>query len=168
MKRFRISIGGAMGCVLVAGLVFTLVRVESRITYSAPEGWANAARYLAVTLLVIATYRARYGTGREADWWFGFALGGWSYYVLSGDMHSQWSFPTHQPRSLIEGLPRWIVGLIPREWWDRIVIRYHLLPVFELQSYLARTVQALLVLVAASIGGLVGLVLSRRRCSPGR
>jgi hypothetical protein len=163
MKRFRISILGAMGLVLVAGLVLALVRIERRMVRTGLEGWANVARYTVVTSLVMATYRARYHKGREADWWFGFALGGWSYYLFSGDMMWQWAWPTHMPSSLVQSLPHWIVSLIPRYWMDQIVLTYSFLGVPENQSYVTRIVQALLVLSAAFVGGLVCLVLSWRR-----
>jgi hypothetical protein len=114
MKRVRISILGMMGIILVAGLVFALVRVERWMVRSSLEGSVNVARYVSVTTLVIATYRARYRKGKEADWWFGFALGGWSYYLFSGDMIWQWSWPTQMPNSLVQSLPHWIVSLIPR------------------------------------------------------
>jgi hypothetical protein len=163
MKRFRISILGVMGIILVAGLILALVRVEQRMVRSGLEGWVNVARYVCVTLLVIATYRARYRKGREADWWFGFALGGWSYYLFSGDMIWQWSWATHMPDSLVQSLLHWIVSLIPRPWMDRIVLTYSFLAVPETRSYVTRIVQALLVMFAALVGGLVCLLLSWRR-----
>jgi hypothetical protein len=163
MRRFRISILGVMGMILVVGVVLALVRVEQRMVRSGLEGWVNVARYVSMAMLVIATYRARYGKGKEADWWFGFALGGWSYYLFSGDMIWQWSWPTHMPNSLVQTLPHWIVSLIPRSWMDRIILTYSFLGVPETRSYVTRIVQALLVVFAALIGGLVCLMVSWRR-----
>src|SRR5262249_54930742 len=163
MHRFRISILGVMGIVLVAGLGLALVRVERGMVRSTVQGWANIARYVSVTLLVIATYRARYRQGREADWWFGFALGGWSYYLFSGDMIWQWAWPTHMPDSFIQSLPHWIVSLIPRNWMDKTILANSFLPVAEVRSYVTRIVQAFLVLFGSLVGGLVSLLLSWRR-----
>ncbi len=163
MKRVRFSILGAMGIILVIGLVLALVRVEQRMVRSGLEGWVNVARYVSVSMLVIATYRARYRKGREGDWWFGFALGGWSYYLFSGDMIDQWSWAARLPDSIVQSLPHWIVSLIPRYWMDCIISSYSFLPVHETRSYVTRIVQALLVLFAAFVGGLICLVLSSRR-----
>jgi hypothetical protein len=163
MKRFRISILGAMGLVLIAGLVLALMQMEQRLVSSGLEGCVNFARYVVVTSLVMATYRARYRKGRKADWWFGFALGGWSYYLFSGDMMWQWSWPTHMPNSLVQTLPHWIVSLIPRHLMDQIVLSNWFRGANESKSYVTRIVQALLVLFAAVVGGLVCLVLSWRR-----
>jgi hypothetical protein len=167
MKRHRISIRGAMGLVLATGLVFFLVRVEHRMVRSGLEAWTNVARYAVFTSLVTATYRARYQKGREANWWFGFALGGWSYYLFSDDMMWQWVWPTHMPNSLVAFLPHWAVSLIPRYWMDQIVLTYSFLAATETRSYVTRIVQALLVLSAGIVGGLVCLVLSwQRRTTP--
>jgi hypothetical protein len=156
MKRFRFSILGVMGIILVAALVLALVRVESGWVRSVPEGWAELARYLSVTILVIATYRARYRKGKEGDWWFGFALGGWSYYLFSGDMIWQWTHPTHMPDALSASLYYWVVGPFPET-----IGLFH--DPSELRFHLARIVQALLVLFAAFVGGLICMVLSSRR-----
>jgi hypothetical protein len=167
MKRFRISILGAMGLVMLAGLVLAMVRLEQRLVISSLEGWVNVARYAVVTSLVIATYRARYRKGREADWWFGFALGGWSYYLFTGDLMWQWSWPTETPNSLVQILPHWIANLIPRDWMDQMVLTHPFLAVLETQFYVTRIVQALLVMSAALVGALICLVLSwRRRATP--
>jgi hypothetical protein len=163
MKRYRISIRGAMGLVLAAGLVFFLVRVEHRVVRSGLEAWTNVARYTVFTSLLTATYRARYRKGRESDWWSGFALGGWSYDLFSGDMMWQWVWPTHMPNSLVAILPHWVVSLIPRYWMDQIVLTYSFLAATETRSYVTRIVQALLVLSAGIVGGLVCLVLSWQR-----
>jgi hypothetical protein len=152
-----------MGIILVAGLVLALVWAEQSMVRSGLEGWVNVARYASVTMLVIATYRARYQQGREADWWFGFAPGGWSYYVFSGDMIWQWAWSTHMPNSLVQSLPHWIVSLIPRYWMDHIILSYSFLAVSETRSYVTRIVQALLVMFAALVGGLVCLLLAWRR-----
>src|SRR5689334_18249141 len=85
MNRSRVSILGVMGIILVAGLGLALVRAERSLMPSALDVCTNIARYASVTILAIATYRARYRRGRAADWWFGFALGGWSYYLLYAD-----------------------------------------------------------------------------------
>jgi hypothetical protein len=143
--------------------VLALVRAEQSVVRPGLEGWVNVARYASVTMLVVATYRARFGKGREADWWFGVALGGWSYYLLTGDMIWQWAWPTHMPNSLVQSLPHRIVSLIPRSWMDRIILTYSFLAVPETQTYVTRIVQALLVLFAAIVGGLVCLLLSWRR-----
>ena len=163
MNKPRVSILGLMGIIMLAGLVLGLVRAERGMVRSGLEGWANVARYVSVAMLVIATYRARYRKGREADWWFGFALGGWSYYLFSGDMIWQWAWPTHLPNSLVQSLPHWIVTLIPRNWMDKIVLSYSFLGVPETRSYVTRIVQALLVLLVAFVGGFICSLLSWRR-----
>jgi hypothetical protein len=163
MRQFRLSILGVMGIILVAGLVLALVRAEQSMVRSGLEGWVNVARYACATMLVVATYRARYRRGREADWWFGVALGGWSYYLFSVDMIWQWAWSTHMSNSIVQSLPHWIVSLIPRYWMDRIILSYSFLGVPETRSCVTRIVQALLVMFAAFVGGLVCLLLSWRR-----
>jgi hypothetical protein len=46
---------------------------------------------------------------------------------------------------------------------DRIILTYSFLAVPETRSYVTRIVQALLVMFAAVVGGLVCMLLSRRR-----
>jgi hypothetical protein len=162
MKRIRISMLGLMGIVLVAGLLFAILRAESGMVQNSDQGWANAAGYFSFIVLVMATYRARYRNGTEGDWWFGFALGGWSYYLLSadmlfsGDVTHQWMGlvePTHKPMSLIASLPHRIVDLFPNA------------DIWVYRAYQARIAQAFLVLFAAIVGGFVSLALSWRRRS---
>ncbi len=162
MNRRRISILGLMGIVLVTGLLFAFVRAERGIVRSGLEGWANAARYLSASVLVIATYCARYRKGSEADWWFGFALGGWSYYLFSGDMIWHWDGPNLMPSSLVRSLPQWIMNLVAGKWMNKIM-SYSSVSIPETWSHLLRIVQALLVLFAALVGGSVCSVLSWRR-----
>ncbi len=163
MNRPRISILGLMGIILVAGLLFALVRIEKGIVLSGLEIWVNLARYLSITMLVIGTYRAKYRNGREADWWFGFALAGWAYCLFSGDMVWQSRWPVHLPDSLVRRLPYWIVDQIPTSWIDRIILSYSFRPAFEIRSYVTRLVQTPLLLFVASMGGFVCLMLSWRR-----
>lgn len=157
MNRPRISILGVMGIILVAGLVLALVRAERGIVSSSLEGWANLTSYLTVASLVIATYSARYRKGAAADWWFGFALGGWSYYLFAGDMIWHWAFDLHTrgPSSLVSRMPSYIVG--------DINYYYSLPPNSEVDSYLRHIAQATLVLLAAAAGGSVCLMLSRQK-----
>jgi hypothetical protein len=167
MKRYRVSIAGVMVLILVAGLVLVLVRIEQRLVSSSLEGWVNALAYATVASLVAATYRARYCRGRQGDWWFGFALGGWSYLLLSGEMMWQWSWPTHEPESLVRSLPHWIVANIPLSWMDYVVLAYSFMGADVVRSCLTRIVASLLVLFAAFAGGVICLVLCwRSRSSP--
>ncbi len=39
--------------------------------------------YLKVTLLLFASFRAKYGRGPSAAWWFGFAAFGWGHVVIN-------------------------------------------------------------------------------------
>jgi len=156
MARFRLSIRDAMGLVMGAGLVLALVRVEKAMVPFAGEGWVHFGHYLSVTILVIATYRARYENGKAGDWWFGFALGGWAYHLLAGDMIWQWPEPTHTPDSLIAYLPDWIASLIPVQ-----PSSHH--PRHQIRTELTRIVQDCLVMCAAFVGGILSVVLSWRR-----
>lgn len=163
MNKPRVSILGVMGIIMVAAVVLALVRAEFVMVGSGLEGWANVAHNVAVSALVIATYLARYRKGKEADWWFGFALGGWSYYLFSADMVWQWARPNHVPNSFVQRLPYTIVNLIPRNWMDKIIMSYSFLGVPETRSYVTCIVQALVVFMAAFAGGCVCSLLSWRR-----
>jgi hypothetical protein len=168
MAKARISILGAMGYVLIASLILILVRVELGMVHSAPEGWANLAQYLAATMLVIATYRARYRKGIEADWWFGFALGGWAYYLVSGNMTWEWPSPTHRPRSLVASLQYRLVNLVFGHWIHNIIMANSFVEISAFYIYLTRAAQAVSVLFAGVAGGLVNSVLSWRRSTHDR
>jgi hypothetical protein len=159
MRRYRISVISAMGYVLVAALALAVVRFELATVYSPQEAWANIARYLAASLLVVATYLARYRKSRQGDWWFGFALGGWAYWLLTADM--SWHGPAHfsTSESPIAKLPRWIASQVPIEGSSRV-------PDYVVRSYLALKAQAILSLFAALVGGMICLVLSYRRRPP--
>ncbi len=161
MTRFRLSILEAMGLVMGAGLVLALVRIERAMVPFAAEGWVHFGHYLSVTILVIATCRAKYGRGMQADWWFGFALGGWTYHLFAGDMIWQWPEPTHLPDSLIAYLPDRIASLIPVQ-----PSRHH--PRHQIRTELTRVVQDCLVMCAAFVGGILSLVLSWRRSAKRR
>jgi len=105
MAWFRCSIIALMGFVLIVAL-------ELAALQSATMEWAEAARFLTVAILVVATYRARYRTGKAGSWWFGFAMLGWAYYLLGVDATRQWtSLAGYDLDSFLESLPFRIVGL---------------------------------------------------------
>ncbi len=56
--------------------------------------------YTRVSLLLWATFRARYGRARDSAWWFGFAAFGWSHFAIS-----LWSF--HMPPPVVIGFPNY-------------------------------------------------------------
>jgi hypothetical protein len=71
MNRLRFPIATLM--VLVAFTAASLAPLQNPTAT-----WRGLLMYLKVGPLLYATFRARYGRGRAADWWFGFAAFGWA------------------------------------------------------------------------------------------
>lgn len=153
MFRLRLSIVTLLGIILFVALELAALR-------SATALWVDIARCLTVLALVIATYRARYCDDR-AGVWFGFALGGWAYYLLSVDLMGSWLRWAHDTESIVERLPFFILGLFDP---GSRSVAFDSSARSVWVSYEARIIRSILTLIAAALGGLTCsiLVVTRR------
>lgn len=113
---------------------------------------------LKVGLILFASFQARYGRGKTADWWFGFAAFGWASVMLSA-LELPY-FPAHR----IARTGYWDLfhpGVTLGQW---IEDRDHL-PGSDHrgQVRMAEAARYWLTLLAALVGGLLSLQISRRR-----
>jgi hypothetical protein len=69
-----------MTLVLILGFLFASLRSLSPMARS--PVWNAVGINLSITLLVFASFMARFGRGEFTAWWFGFALFGWAQFVL--------------------------------------------------------------------------------------
>ena len=140
-----------MGFVLIVG-------VELAALQSATEEWAEAARFLTIGILVIATYRARFSTGKTGTWWFGFALLGWAYYLLVIDATRRWtSLAYYDPHSFLETLSFGILSLHVPPYEYRLADNTSKEGIRLVCQILI--IQRISVLIVASLGGLSCLLL---------
>jgi hypothetical protein len=154
-KRVQIPIAGLMVVIAMLALEMGSFRVAS-------DGYVDLTRHLTVVMLATAAYLARYREGVRAAWWFGFALFGCAYFALALDASARRDIAS--PRSLGALPPVTLLGLLVSEesltsnnpalvkhWWNQYEI-----------------LQSILTLVVASLGGLAGWMLARRRGAPFR
>ncbi len=154
MIRTRISISGFMILTVVCTLPMASLIVAS-------DGWVDVTRYLTVAVLAAATYLARFRTGEEGVWWFGFALAGWAFFALLIDSIVWNALATAKVSGM---LPTPVVTLFmtAREIAETTARGRQIGP-WENRS---RILQYLLILVVAALGGLVCWIANRKRGSP--
>ncbi len=75
MRRFRFSIAGLMGIVLIAAVGLAGLRNASAL-------WAGTLLMLTCATLALAVVGAIYCRGPRQAWWLGFAIFGWGYLAL--------------------------------------------------------------------------------------
>ncbi len=75
MRRFRFSIAGLMGIVLIAAVGLAGLRNASPL-------WAGTLLMLTCAALALAVVGAIYCRGPRQAWWLGFAIFGWGYLAL--------------------------------------------------------------------------------------
>lgn len=150
MKRPQLSIAGLMGFVVIVALVM------------ATSSWVNVVGYLTVAVLIVATYQARYRRRLAGAWWFGFSLFGWAYYIFGIDAMTSWSQPAQKPGSFVEDFPFRLADLFITHADVMAASLKGKSETFTARSYLARAFHAGLVLLAASVGGMLCLVLRSR------
>ncbi len=83
MRSWRRSIAALMMMVVLGAIAFASLSNPTKI-------WLGLLMYLKTGLLLYAAFRARYGRGPSADWWFGFAVFGWGYLSLDVAWRSLW------------------------------------------------------------------------------
>ncbi len=113
----------------------------------------DITRLLTIIFLVVATCLARYRTGGEGAWWFGFALFGWAYYVLLLDAMAH--FTSLSSQSIVSLLPALIMDFWTADRWSGRRL-------YGISSSL-RILHEMFILVAAIIGGGVFWEIDRRR-----
>jgi len=148
MKGMRIPIAGLMAIIVV-------VAVELAALGNATGVSVDVSRILTVALLVMSTYLARYRTGAEGAWWFGFSLFGWSYYVLMLDAMGRWF--AFSSDSIVSFLPAAILDYCSRG------VRNQIWTFARSYAQRLRIVHEIFILVVAISGGIVCWVIERRR-----
>jgi hypothetical protein len=146
MRRDRLSVGAPMAIIVVMSVELAALNWGTGVA-------VDIARMLTVFLLGVATYLARYRTGRAGAWCFGFALFGWAYYILVIDVMGQrFAFASD---SVITFLPTVIMDL----WTSALP------PIQRYQNYdeRIRIIHELMVPVVATIGGTFCWLIGRRR-----
>jgi hypothetical protein len=155
MRRIRISISGFMILTVVCTLPMASLIVAS-------SGWVDVTRYLTVSALCAATYLARYRTGNEGAWWFGFSLSGWAFFALLIDSIA-WS-SLAAANSVGRMLPMSVVTLFmsAREIAETTARGRPIGP-WENRS---RILHYMLILIVAFLGGIACWMAKRKRGSP--
>jgi hypothetical protein len=101
MKSIRFTIAGLMALV-------ALVAFGAAALRSGSEAWLDACRLLILSILVAACFLARPRRGREAAFWFGFAVVGWAAFAFLAHVAavegSSESLATWFPLRLVEAL----------------------------------------------------------------
>src|SRR5215208_6439046 len=87
MGRFRVTLAGLMGVVVVLGVGLAALK-------NASNEWAGAVRLMTLGMLAAAILEAVYSRGARRAWWLGFALFGWGYEALAS---APWSSPQTLP-----------------------------------------------------------------------
>jgi hypothetical protein len=87
MGRFRVTLAGLMGVVIVLGVGLAALK-------NASEEWAGAVRLMTLGMLATSILGAGYSRGARRAWWLGFALVGWGYEALAS---APWSSPQTLP-----------------------------------------------------------------------
>jgi hypothetical protein len=157
MKGVRVSIARLMVLTVLCTVLLASFRV-------ATAAWVDVTRFLTVSALALSAYLARYRSGDEGAWWFGFALSGWACFVLLIDA-SAGSGPSLGPNpaagfaqtsvmAFLMASPEEYANAIKKPglygaWWNR-----------------SRIVQYMLILVVASLGGLACWLVAWRRGAP--
>jgi hypothetical protein len=73
--RLRFTISRLMGVVLIAAILLTAWQLAGKAA-------ANIILNLTVLVLIVATYKAKFASGRDGAWWLGFATLGWAHLGL--------------------------------------------------------------------------------------
>jgi hypothetical protein len=73
--RLRFTISRLMLVVLIAAIGLTAWRLANYVV-------ADVIFNLTVLVLIVATYKAKFTSGRDGAWWLGFATLGWAHLVL--------------------------------------------------------------------------------------
>jgi hypothetical protein len=73
--RLRFTIARLMVVVLIAAIVLTAWQLAGKAA-------ANIILNLTVLVLIVATYKAKFASGRDGAWWLGFATLGWAHLGL--------------------------------------------------------------------------------------
>ena len=76
MRRFRSSIAGLLGVVVLVAVALAALRDST-------DAWDSGLLSLALLILLAATLSAVHRMGRQRASWLGFALFGWAYLVAS-------------------------------------------------------------------------------------
>ena len=149
MRGDRLSVAAPMAIVVVVSVELAALNWGSGVA-------VDIARLLSVLLLATGTYLARYRTGEEGAWWFGFSLFGWAYYVLVLNAMGPWL--SFSDQSIVSFLPAaildyWTSGLPPMKRFDRYSERLRIL-------------HEIFIMIVAVAGGIICWVAARRRRAP--
>lgn len=158
MPRFRFSLAGLSGLVLLAGIAAAAARSPS-------EAWANGAFSLAVLVLGLASLRAAFGRGLARDYWRGFTVMGWGYLFLAfgpwSDVHIAPLLLTKTIGELLHGR---FMGLV-EPGTGRVF--YRIIPESQLFMFGYQQIgHALTALLAGLIGGSLARRLAARAEGP--
>jgi hypothetical protein len=158
MGRLRFSILGLIVAVVASGLAFAALR-------SASDLWLGATYTFCVILLLSAVVAGRLRRGAEGAFWLGFAVFGWGFFLLAG---SPWEPPLDAIQQGGQGFnrnlltSRLVLFLIPR-------LRKETLDLEQINLMTANAIgiaQLLVTLMVATSGGVVALLMRRRRGRP--
>ena len=155
MKSLRTTIPGLMIAVAISAVAITALRTASdlylKMTYSA-----------VTALLLFAIVAARYRRGNKGAFWFGFAVFGWGYFVLS-------SVNNDYNRNFDDPQARMNSNLITSNLICRLVplIRKSTYEIDKIEHITENTIgvaDLLVTLTIAMSGGLLAVLLRSRRC----
>jgi hypothetical protein len=154
MKSLRTTIPGLMIAVAISAVAITALRTASdlylKMTYSA-----------VTALLLYAIVAARYRRGNKGAFWFGFAVFGWGYFVLS-------SVNNDYDRNFYDPQARMNSNLITSNLICRLVplIRKTTYEIDKIEHITENTIgvaDLLVTLTIAMSGGLLAVLLRTRR-----
>jgi hypothetical protein len=148
MRRDRLSVAAPMAIIVVVSVELAALNWGTGVA-------VDVVRVLTVVLLALATYFARYRTGDEGAWWFGFSLFGWAYYALVLDVMGRWL--AFSSESIVSILPTAIMDFWTRGSQASVVQRF--------QGYpeRLRILYEMCIVLVAILGGTVCWVIERRR-----
>jgi hypothetical protein len=100
--RLRFTISRLMGVVLIAAILLTAWQLAGKAA-------ANIILNLTVLVLIVATYKAKFASGRDGAWWLGFATLGWAHLGLWVAAKPWQHFYSFNP-SLITDVVYWVLA----------------------------------------------------------
>jgi len=169
MRMTRISIGGVMGIVIFAALAFAALSNSSELL-------ASSLYSLMVTGLLLTTAVVPFV---RRPFWFGFAVFGWAYLIVAfGPMSPRPAPPPNPiPQFLLEAFAEWnpvhaqsgngesVRHLL--NWQIYSVDAVGRMKLITIPIHLMQTFHLLIVMAAASFGGLATVALARVRPASG-